>query len=250
MAPGPITGRGQPAPGRSVYTMPPTGGHHATGANYGQVQEGLAAPTAAYTVPTPGHDGYADSPIVAWSPTLTGRADGTPDPRRTGQTDGPAYRPTPYNGPPEDWWAGAGPGRETLNRHHRQEYVNPEGFEETRSLDPGKRAVPDIRRTPPPETRLTQKLSPHRWVYTRPFDQDLAHDQMKGNHFSLADHRRTYPIMGMEPAVQRRNTYRQDPAPWDTYLTDYPPEDNVYAGAGATHSGDLPESLNRNGRLM
>lgn len=243
MAPGPTTGRDQPAPGRSVYTMP-------TGpANYGQVQDGLPARTAAYTEPGPGHDGYLDSPVGAWTAPLTGRSDGTPDPRRTGVVVGPEYRPTPYTDNPATWWAGAGPGRETLNRHHRLEYVNPEGFEETRSLDPGKRAEPDVRRTPQPETRLTQKMSPHRWVYTRPFDQDVRHD-LTGVHFSLADHRRTYPIMGMEPAVQRRNTYRADPAPWDTYLTDYPPAEDYHAGAGATGPGDIPESLNRNGRLM
>jgi hypothetical protein len=41
-------------------------------------------------------------------------------------------------------------------------------------------------------------------------------------HFSMADHRRTYDVLGMAPVQSRRNTYRADPAPWDANVVDMP----------------------------
>lgn len=80
------------------------------------------------------------------------------------------------------------------------------------------------------------KMAPTRYSFTRPFDQlnRIYGDaqvgtarQMNGQHFSMADNRRTYDILGMEPARRsRRNTFRLMPAPWDADIVDLPPADS------------------------
>lgn len=55
-----------------------------------------------------------------------------------------------------------------------------------------------------------------------PFDQG-TNRRLNGNHFSMADMRREYPIGGMVPAaISRRNTYRLDPLPHDLGIVDMP----------------------------
>lgn len=92
------------------------------------------------------------------------------------------------------------------------------------------------REIPPPETRWTEGLSPATWSFTRPFDQlnrgypdgDTGSARsLNGMHFSMADHRRDYPILGMQPIPSRRNTYRVDPAPWDANMYDVPDPSTV-----------------------
>jgi hypothetical protein len=93
------------------------------------------------------------------------------------------------------------------------------------------------RETPPPETRWTEKLGPRSYSFLRPFDQynrgnsqdgDMGSARhLNGMHFSMADHRREYDILGIQPWGRRRNTFRVDPAPWDADMYDAPPADTV-----------------------
>lgn len=113
---------------------------------------------------------------------------------------------------------------------------------------------PDPRWNPPAETRLTEKLSPRRYSFTRPFDQLTKGNgarQLNGQHFSMADHRRDYPILGIRPWSQHRNTYRVDPAPWDAEMYDVPPESTMGAVSnGRIQAVDVPgDSGNRSYRL-
>ncbi len=218
------------------YVMPQMSG------SYGSVQHArngdpaFGDPLAPGEVDRWGSHSYSTSPIGAWAPRLRMFPGGTPDPGRTLNEPLYDYRPDPLDQPPGHWWTGRGPGHDGLARTRNNEFIDADGLPLRR--DPGyagdKRAAPDHRRTPPPETRKTQEMSPHRYVYTRAFDQRVKH-HLTGEHFSLADHRRTYPVFGMVPVVSRRNTYRADPAPWDTGIVDVP-IGQPYSGS----SGEIP----------
>ena len=84
-------------------------------------------------------------------------------------------------------------GTERMLRH-RVEFLDADGIEATRPTAGA--AAPDPRWVPPPEPRITNRLSPHTFLFTRPFGQDTDR-YFTGEHFSMADHRRTYPILGM-----------------------------------------------------
>lgn len=95
-----------------------------------------------------------------------------------------------------------------------------------------RRWVDSPRRNPPATTRPTQTSSPSNYRFMRPFDQfnrpfeDMVAGtarHLNGEHFSMADHRRDYEILGMAPARTTRNTYRLEPTPWDENLVDQPP---------------------------
>lgn len=75
------------------------------------------------------------------------------------------------------------------------------------------------------EPRPTLAMGPNTYSFERPFDARMER-QFNGEHFSMADHRRTFDIYGMAPAVRARNTYRIDPGPTDRDITDMPPQDN------------------------
>lgn len=79
------------------------------------------------------------------------------------------------------------------------------------------RFAPDPKTVVQPEYRPTQRMSPASWSFTRPYDQRMAR-RLNGVHFSMADHRRNYPIYGMAPRNAWRNIDRVDPAPWDSNL--------------------------------
>ena len=73
---------------------------------------------------------------------------------------------------------------------------------------------------PPYPAPLPERNTPHNlYSFTRPFDQH-AEREFNGSHFSMADHRREYPILGMAPVNSRRNTYRVEPTPWDINIVD------------------------------
>jgi len=207
---------------------------------------------APYVEPDPAVDrpnGYHDSPIAAWAPKLRQEPGSTPDPMRTQQMVQRDYRPTPLYQAPRDWWLGVGPGREEQQRHNQAETVDADGWQMSRPVGGmPKRAVPDIRRTPPAEPRLTNQLAPANYSYTRPFDQHAAH-QLNGIHFSMADHRRTYPILGMQPAMTRRNTYRVDPAPYDRDIMDEPAKGADYTPSQRIQQVELPLNAGRSWRL-
>lgn len=167
-------------------------------------------------------DGFMDNPAGEWAPTLRGGAEGIPDAHRQRTMPLYQYRP-PADAPPEDWWnRPGGPEFEQQARHTAAETVDGDGWRVFRGDMTRKRAVPDVRRTPPPESRKTSDMAPVTYSFTRPFDQH-AERQFNGQHFSMADHRRTYDIYGMAPVRERRNTYRADPVPWDTDIVDQAP---------------------------
>lgn len=110
------------------------------------------------------------------------------------------------------------------------------------------------RENPPPETRPTEQMSPRSYSFTRPFDQLTKGNgarHLNGQHFSMADHRRDYEILGMRPWSAHRNTYRVDPAPWDADMYDVPPTstEGTYVN-GRVQAVDIPyDSGNRSYRL-
>lgn len=217
-------------------------------------------PIGDYRVPTQGASpryatsdvtdhAFTDSPIGAWSPALRLDPHGIPDAGRNQAIPLRDYRPDPRQAP-ELWWDGArGPGREVNDRHSSQETVDADGRPLYRGLADilRKRAAPDIRRTPPAETRITQQMSPSAYSFTRPFDQELERN-FNGQHFSMADHRRNYQIYGMAPVGTRRNTFRQDPAPWDTDIVDSVPAFDP-VNARRIVPVDVPDSATRSWRL-
>lgn len=180
--------------------------------------QSMGAGNSAYAVPTQGTDGpgYHDSPIAAYAPVLYSAPGATPDPIRDKSMPARDYRPDPRHAP-QYWWTGVtGPGTDFLQRH-RQEFLDADGIEATAPADRPQAARP----ARPPEPRWTNRLSPHNFVFTRPFAQDTER-YFTGDHFSMADHRRLYPILGMNPPVYKRSTYRVDPTPWDTDIVDRP----------------------------
>lgn len=236
------------APTPTAYVVP---GADSAG-RYGSTTR-LAAANPDYADPSLyAENYYIDTPASEGAPPFRLSPTGVPDSSRLGMIPIYDYRPQPFQNPPSAWWLnpGNGPGYDEQRRHNSQEFVDADGMTLFRGSEyPNKRAAPDPRRTPPVEPRLTQQMSPHRYVFTRPFDQHAAR-QFNGDHFSMADHRRTYPVMGMAPVGWKRNTYRADPTPWDTNIVDYPPNAaDEYRGAGGFITGDVPFRASRSGRL-
>jgi hypothetical protein len=208
--------------------------------------ESMGGPNFRYAVPTEGGDGpgYHDSPVTAYATRLDRFPGTTPDPMRTQTFPVRDMRPLPQY-PPEHFYTGThGRGTERLARHG-VEFLDADGIEKNPSHGNGRAADP--RWVPPPEPRLTNRLSPHNYVFTRPFDQDIERN-FNGIHFSMADHRRKYPVLGMQPPPFRRNTYRADPAPWDTDRTDMP-NPGAYVRPGPIVSYDIPPSGSNSWRL-
>lgn len=190
---------------------------------------------------------YHESPVAAWAPSdLRVSAEGIPDAHRLRTMPLYDYRPNPSRAPEEFWNRPGGPEFEQQQRHTAAETVDGDGWEMTRGDMTRKRAAPDVRRTPPPEPRPTNRMAPVTYSFTRPFDQHSAR-RLNGQHFSMADHRRTYEIYGMAPIGSRRNTYRADPQPWDTDIVDSAPDYNpTYA---RIQQVEVPDAAGRSWRL-
>jgi len=152
-------------------------------------------------------------------------------------------RPTP-NKAPKDWYQPLDADDQT---RHSVEDIDANGWEEKKDRY---KIGPDPRWNPPAENRVTQKLSPRRYSFTRPFDQRSKGNgarTLNGNHFSMADHRREYEVLGMRPWSQHRNTYRVDPAPWDADMYDVPPESTIGAVTqGRVQAVEIQENLGSN----
>jgi hypothetical protein len=178
----------------------------------------MGAGNTAFAVPTEGTDapGWIDSPTGAYAVRLAAQPGATPDPMRELFMPTRDYRPDPRQAPEEFWQGAQGPGRDVLARH-QQEFLDADGIEATKPSDRPQAPRP----ARPDEPRPTNRLSPHTYLFTRPFAQDTER-YFTGDHFSMADHRRRYEIMGMAPPQYRRNTYRADPAPWDANRVDMP----------------------------
>ena len=210
------------------------------------VSQGMG-PFPEYAVPTYGTDGpgYHDSPVAAYSSPLREFPGGFPDPSRLSDIPRRDYRPDPRV-PPEYFWNGShGVGTERLARHG-VEYQDADGF--AVPLPTARPQAPNPRFSPPAEPRPTNRMSPHTYTFTRPWQQDMART-FNGLHFSMADHRRAYPILGMVPFTRKRNTYRADPTPWDIDNVDAPaPQPSETPGRIVPF--DIPPSGGQSWRLQ
>jgi hypothetical protein len=206
----------------------------------------LGGGNPAYAVPTEGTDGpgYHDSPVTAYAPKLSDIPGGTPDPMRLQGMPSRDYRPDPAHAPDNFWTGLHGPGRERQDRH-RAEFLDADGIEARLPVKATQARNP--REIPPSEPRWTNRLSPHNYVFTRPFGQETER-YLTGDHFSMADHRRTYAILGMNPPMYRRSTYRADPVPWDSDIIDRPSPQTSQA-PGRIIAYDLPPMSNSSWRL-
>lgn len=184
---------------------------------YAQLDSAYAVPDI--TVDAPYNDEFG------WSPHLRLSAQETPDDARLGQR--PLHQSYPDPRDPDRYWA-----EQDADKAYRQRVVevHATGWEEGQGVQAGDRRWADNpRRTPPPDIRVTQRLSPRSYSYLRPFMtglQKMGALSFNQQHFSMADHRRNYPDPEMTPVRTHRNTWRIDPTPWDVNLVDVPP-DNI-----------------------
>ena len=204
----------------------------------------MGAGNQAFAVPTEGGDapGWHDSPVLAYAARLDTVPGATPDPMREQTIATRDYRPDPRQAPGNFWTGMQGPGRDYMARHG-QEFLDADGIQAERPKDRFQAPRP----ARPDEPRWTNRLSPHDYIFTRPFGQDTER-YFTGDHFSMADHRRTYEIMGMAPPMYRRNTYRTDPVPWDIDRTDVPTPSGS-ASPGRIIAYDLAPVSNSSWRL-
>jgi hypothetical protein len=146
-----------------------------------------------------------------------------PDPMQSGQV--PIHTMYPdADEPPQEFYLGVhGVGRDVIQRHSVESqqavgWVN----EAPTSVSNAQRFAPNPRNATYPEGgRVTSRMSQNTYAFTRPYDQRFAR-RFNGSHFSMADHRREYPVFGMAPSKTWRNTSRVDPPPWDANIVDSP----------------------------
>jgi len=192
--------------------------------------------TNAYTrPPLSAGDAFIDE--FGWAPSLAQRTSATdvPSAQRLMTIPRRDYRPDPVR-PPEEFW-----GRNNADVDKRESVVKTTatGWTTPAGVRAGdQRWAPNPRLNYPEEPRPTNRLGPNTWTQTRPFDR--APKRLNGMHFSMADHRRKYDILGMRPAVSRRNTYRMEPAPWDVDIVDMPPSDGQNIQSSIQRSYDIP----------
>lgn len=219
--------------------------HSRTEKETGEAPDVAVQQVNAYAVPPlSAGDAYMDE--FGWAPHLAQRTSTveTPSAQRMMTTPLRDYRPNPVR-PPEEFW-----NRNTADVQQRESVVktNATGWTTPSGVAPGDtRWAPNPRLYAPPEPRLTNRLGPNTWTQTRPFDRGAK--RFNGLHFSMADHRRKYDILGMRPAVSRRNTYRIEPAPWDVDVVDMPPEGGQRTPDAIVRSVEIP-SVGRSMRLM
>lgn len=205
--------------------------------------------SAAFAVPSlEAGDAYIDE--FGWAPVLArgnGSAVEVPSAQRLGSIPRRDYRPDPVR-PPEEFFDRL--GADNIGRHGLED-VHPTGWREQKGVLPtDRRWEDDPRRTPPAEHRWTMGMAPSTYSFTRLFDQfNRTHAgdpltgsarQFNGNHFSMADHRRTYEVGGMAPVHSARNTYRLTPPPWDTDVVDLPPVQGSNTVNARVRSVELP----------
>ena len=155
------------------------------------------------------------SPELVASGSATGAA--LPDDIRIG------HREPPPNKSTDPKW-NAVQSSDYLRRHAVE--VHREGRWETQQRKIPAPRMPLWEQERPP-TRPTATQTPVGGLMTRPWHIPRNRAEIEGDgavlHFSMADHKRNYPIMQMEPQGRLgMNTYRADPRPWDESLY-YPP---------------------------
>lgn len=186
----------------------------------------------AYAVEPDGNRNYVLNPYLGWSPTVEHRIEGTPDPQRIEETQRNDRRANLRN--PWAWWRKY--DAETAKRESVTE-TDADGWTEAK----GNKSIAP-RPGNPGESRPTQQLSPRTYLFSRPFDQDVAR-RFTGEHMSLAVNRRNYEILTMAPVTPRRNTYRVDPVPWDTDIVDETPPPNTGMPSQRLQVPNLPPSV-------
>jgi hypothetical protein len=205
-------------------TMPNPYAHSRTEQEFAQPE--YAQSSNRYAVPPEGDAPYIDA--LGWAPSLRLGPESVPDANRLGTLPLRQMRPDATQAP-EEWYA---PQDADAARRNSVQTVHGVPWDENQEY-PGypaasagqHRFAPNPRGNPSPNSRVTQSLSPRTYSFWKPFgagSQESART-FNGLHFSMADHRRNYDILGMAPVKSRRNTYRLDPGPWDANLVDMPP---------------------------
>jgi hypothetical protein len=203
-------------------------------------------------------DAYNDE--FGWSPKLRTSASGdtAPSAQRLGTIPRFDDYPDPLK-PPQDYYDRLGADE---NQRHSAEKVQATPWDEPMALSPSdRRWAPNPRSTPPPESRVTQRMSPASYSFTRLFDQFNrtyaggppvgSARTFNGTHFSMADHARLTDAIaesaGAMPVRTGRNTYRTEPEPWDTNIVDLPPAQPI--ADQLIRSYDIPGSGSKAWRL-
>lgn len=173
---------------------------------------------------------------MGWAPGVSsGDIAGTPDPQRTEETLRVDRRANLRN--PWAWW------QHFRADQDKRESVVEQDADGWTELKGSRSRAADPRWIPVPESRPTQQMAPRNYLFSRPFDQDVAR-RFTGAHMSLANNRRNYEILTMAPATQWRNTYRTEPTPWDTDIVDdtVTPADNGHPQK-RLQSPNIPPSM-------
>lgn len=208
--------------------------------------------TSAYAVPaTSAGDAYIKE--FGWAPKLAPRTSAQETPSAQREMTIPIYERQSNPQSPSD----RGGLWDVLQRD-RAHRIAVQAVAETSTgwqSDPGikggdARWADNPRHHPPGEPRITSRLGQNTFSYVRYFDQlNRTHAgdpptgskrTFNGMHFSMADHRRNYQILGMQPPRSRRNTYRLDPTPWDVGVVDMPPADTYNVPAASITSYEIP----------
>lgn len=199
--------------------------------------------SADYAVPGPDeatHDGWWDAD--GYATQLRTSPVGTPDATRLGEL--PMFETREGAGVPQRFneaYRGEG-----VARHNAVEDQDADGFTATMDFH---RMVPRPNPSDTGEPRPTNRMSPRSYTFLRA--ESLyggVRRTLNGEHFSMADHRRDYPIGGMDAVPTRRNTYRIEPEPWDGDIVDLPP--NVDPSPDLrVRAVDIPPPGNRSWRL-
>lgn len=164
-----------------------------------------------------------------WGPELRMSTVNTPSAQRLGAIPRFDSYPDPQK-PPEAWYQPQ--DRDATSREAVTDQ-DANGWNELKGVEVGDlRWAPNPRLKPPAEPRVTQRLSPRTYSFTRPYDQlNRTHGgdpatgsarHLNGSHFSMADNMRTYQAVGSMPVKTGRNTFRLEPTPWDTDVVDLP----------------------------
>lgn len=204
-----------------------------------------------YAVPAPNsneENGFMDSPSGAWAAGLHSVPGGTPDPMRLGTMPERDFRPNPAQAPEEFWSDREGDkDRQETAARVTQSTI---GFKENQGLL--RRFAPNPRSreagAPIADTRPTQSMSPHRYIFTR----DMWGGPMRNNgeHFSMADFRRDYPVGGTQPVRTWRNTYRIMPVPYDADMIDVDPTTLTPSIPSAVIESPVPAMASATWRLQ
>lgn len=194
---------------------------------YGTYVQYADEPSQAY-VPESGNTEYIYP--LGWSVNLRREIGNTPDPQRELMERTYTVRPD-GNETPQAFY-----GPIDANTRARESVTDTQavGWSELKSQYV---MGPDPRWNPPMESRVTSSMSPASYSFQRPFDQLAKGNgarEFNGQHFSMADHRRNYPIAGMGAAQSGRNTYRASPAPWDANMYDAVPAQDLTNGVVQT----------------